>query len=231
MPANEAELAFLQRQVRDNPRSVAFVALAEQLRRAGRIPEALATLREGERHRPDHAPARVVLARVHLDLGNRKLAHDVLTDVVRVDPENLAAASLLGRLLAEEGRVDEAERLLERLRMHGGEEADIARALIERARRAAEIPRTADPFDHPAVAARLAALGAPDRALALWQRLDGAAPGNRVVREQMEALRAIRTATPPSPPADAPLPEWPSPARTPTIAALRRYADRVLRDA
>jgi hypothetical protein len=87
MAASEAELAALVRQVRDNPRSIAFVALAEALRRAGRPHDALATLREGERHRPDFGPARVVLARTHLDLGHREMAIDVLAEVARSDAE------------------------------------------------------------------------------------------------------------------------------------------------
>lgn len=231
MVPSDAEIAVLVRQVRDNPRSVAFVALAEALRKHGRHTEALAALRDGERNRPDHTPARVVLARIHLDLGNHALALEVLDDVVRVDPENLAATALLARLLVEDGRIEEAAPLVERLRMSGGAEAELAHILDRQTRRVTEIPVGDDAFDCAALADRFAARSATGPALAIWTRIYTAHPEHPIVRRRLSEAQALHAGTP-GPAAVsrvADLPEWPGPATSPRIARLRAYADHVLR--
>lgn len=223
MAASEAELAALVRQVRDNPRSIAFVALAEALRRAGRPHDALATLREGERHRPDFGPARVVLARTHLDLGHRAMAIEVLSEVARSDAENVAGVALLARLLSEDGRFAEADQLLQRLRMTGGAEAELADILTRQSEELQRVPQTEDPFDAPTVADALAERGALDAAVRIWRRLALVDPRHPVVRQRIEELEARRVAAS----AEADIADAPRPARASAAAAVRRYAHRV----
>ena len=115
MDVSEQEISRLRGRLREDPRSLAFVPLAEALRRRGRSAEALAIVRAGLRHRPDHVAARVVLARLHLDAGARTLALGVLEEVVKADQENVAAGALLGELWIAEGRLREARELLQRL--------------------------------------------------------------------------------------------------------------------
>ena len=184
----EAEIARLARRVRDEPRSTAFVALADALRRDGRFGEGLQVLREGFRVHPDHPPARVVLGRIHLEMGNRPLASEVLAEVVQSEPENLAATSLLARILVEDGRVAEARPLIDRMRM-----ANVPDATLRELVRASESsdeppPRGADPFDHPSVADRFVRAGHYHRALALWRRLATHHPTSATVRAHLHAL-------------------------------------------
>ncbi len=190
MSPAEAEIARLYRRVRDEPRSTAFVGLGDALRRAGRHGEGLRVLREGFRVHPDHPAARVVLARIHLEMGNRALAAEVLGDVVRTDPENLAAASLLARLYVEDGRPQDARPLVERLRQANHPDAalrDLAAALAP-VEEDPGLPRSDDPFDRPEVAARLARAGHYHRAWALWSRLAAANPGSALARDHVAAL-------------------------------------------
>lgn len=166
----EVEIARLYRRVREEPRSTAFVGLADALRRAGRPGDGLQVLREGFRVHPDHPAARVVLARIHLELGNRPLATDVLVEVARNDAENLAAAALLARILVDEGRLVEARPFVERLRDANHPDAklrELAAALVQ-----PEPPRSRseDPFDRPAIAGRMAARGHYGRASAILTR-------------------------------------------------------------
>lgn len=187
MSALDAEIARLTRRVRTEGRSTAFVALADALRRADRHAEALQVLREGFRGFPDHGPARVVLARVHLDMGNRGLAEEVLEDVIRLAPENLAAVSTLARLRIDDGRFKDAAPLVARLRAAAPD--DPAVATFDLAPRVASgRPRTSDPFDAPALADRWARLGRYDRALAMWRRLAAAAPDDPEARERVGEL-------------------------------------------
>lgn len=168
MPPPDGEIERLYRRVREEPRSVAFVALADALRHEGRLAEGLRVLREGFRVHPDHPAGQMVLARIHVEIGNRPLALEVLADVVRTDPENLAAVAQLARLHAADGRWGEAEPLVARLREAGHPDGR-ARELspLPRASEASEV----DPFESPSAALRLARRGAYDRA---WRMLERA---------------------------------------------------------
>lgn len=184
----EAEIARLTRRLRDDPRSTAFVALADTLRREGRFGEGLQVLREGFRVHADHAPARVVLGRIHLEMGHRALASEVLSEVVQADPENLAAASLLARILVEDGRMGEARPLIDRLRMANHPDGAL-RALVPASVPEWEPPpRGADPFDHTTLAARFARLGHYPRARAIWRRLLAEHPSFTAAHAQIALL-------------------------------------------
>ncbi|MDP2312504.1 MAG: tetratricopeptide repeat protein [Pseudomonadota bacterium] len=184
----EAEIARLARRVREEPRSTVFVALADALRREGRFGEGLQILREGFRVHPDHAAARVVLGRIHLEMGHRSLASDVLAEVVQADPENLAAASLLARIFVEDGRMGEARPLVERLRMANHPDGALGSRVPDAGRSTEPPPRGSDPFDHPRLAARFAQAGHYHRAAALWRRLDREHPSLASIQEPLLAL-------------------------------------------
>ncbi len=185
---DEAEIERLYRRVREEPRSTAFVGLGDALRRAGRLSEGLQVLREGFRVHPDHPAARVVLARIHLEMGNRPLATEVLEEVVRGDAENLAAASLLARIYVDDGRPMDARPLIERLRL--GDHPDAAHRDFASPGAGADggDPRSADPFDLPSLADRLARAGHYRRAWGIWERLAAANPGSATARERLAAL-------------------------------------------
>lgn len=207
MPGSQ-ELDRLARRVRDEPRSTAFVAYAEALRRAGRHVEGLQVLREGFRSHPDHAPGRVVMARIHLDLGRRAVAMAVLEEVTRSDTGNVAAGATLARLLVEEGRLAEAGVVVDRLVAGGGVDGSVGEVIeLLRLAQAAGAVRGPDPFDQPALADRLARRGYPERALAILRRVLAAHPDNLAIGTRVAELeRTVAESPADAPPADPPRP-------------------------
>jgi tetratricopeptide (TPR) repeat protein len=89
--ADSPRLEELRRRVLLDPASIAFAALAEEYRRAGRYVEAISTCRAGLQRHPAYLSARVTLGRALLELGQYDEARDQLEQVLKVAPENLAA--------------------------------------------------------------------------------------------------------------------------------------------
>ena len=88
----------LRRRVQGDPASIAFAALAEEFRRAGRFKEAVETSRAGLRHHPTYVSARVTLGRSLVELQEFDQAERELAFVLRSAPDNLAARRALGEL-------------------------------------------------------------------------------------------------------------------------------------
>jgi tetratricopeptide (TPR) repeat protein len=88
----------LRRRVQGDPASIAFAALAEEFRRAGRFKEAVETSRAGLRHHPTYVSARVTLGRSLVELQELEQAERELSFVLRSAPDNLAARRALGEL-------------------------------------------------------------------------------------------------------------------------------------
>jgi len=74
-----------------DPASIAFAALAEAYRRAGRFEDAIATCVTGLKRHPSYLSARVTLGRALMDAGRHEEARVELELVRRAAPENLAA--------------------------------------------------------------------------------------------------------------------------------------------
>ncbi len=89
--AESARIEELRRRVQMDPASIAFAALAEEYRRAGRFEEAVATCQAGLLRHPAYMSARVTLGRALLEMGQFDEARAELEHVLRVSPENLAA--------------------------------------------------------------------------------------------------------------------------------------------
>jgi hypothetical protein len=89
-PANT--LDELRRRIGHGTTPVAFAALAEEHRRAGRLDEAVAVCREGLARYPTYASARVTLGRALLDLGDTSGALEELQEAVAQAPANHPAA-------------------------------------------------------------------------------------------------------------------------------------------
>lgn len=81
----------LRRRVQLDPASIAFAALAEEYRRAGRIDDAIATCVTGLKRHPSYLSARVTLGRALMDAGRIEEARAELEGVLRAAPDNLAA--------------------------------------------------------------------------------------------------------------------------------------------
>lgn len=98
----------LRRRLDQNPSSIAFAQLAEALRRAGRVEEAVETCRAGLVHHPTYSSARVTLGRALLEQGDLEAAQAELNEVLAVAPENLAAIRGLAEIHQQRGQQDEA---------------------------------------------------------------------------------------------------------------------------
>lgn len=98
----------LKRRVQVDPASIAFAALAEEYRRAGRFEEAIATCQSGLQRHPAYLSARVTLGRALLELNRFDEAREELEHVLRAAPENLAAIRGLAEIHHRRGELPEA---------------------------------------------------------------------------------------------------------------------------
>lgn len=95
---DDSRLAELRRRVELDPMSIAFAALAEEYRKAGRPEEAVGVCRTGLTRHPAYLSARVTLGRALLDLGELDDAEAELRHVLKVAPDNLAATRALAEV-------------------------------------------------------------------------------------------------------------------------------------
>jgi tetratricopeptide (TPR) repeat protein len=80
--ADSPRIEDLRRRIQEDPASLAFAPLAEELRRAGRIQEAVRVCRTGLALHPEYLSARATLGRALLDLGQLDDALAELTAVL-----------------------------------------------------------------------------------------------------------------------------------------------------
>jgi tetratricopeptide (TPR) repeat protein len=98
----------LRRRVQKDPASIAFAQLAEELRRAGLLDEAVDTARTGLVLHPEYVSARVTLGRALLALGQLDEASAELSQVLATAPDNLAATRALADTCRQQGRLPDA---------------------------------------------------------------------------------------------------------------------------
>ena len=89
--ADPSRIEELRRRVRVDPASIAFAALAEEYRRAGRYHEAVETCLAGLQRHPMYLSARVTLGQSLLELRRYDAAQEQFERVISLAPENLAA--------------------------------------------------------------------------------------------------------------------------------------------
>lgn len=102
--AESSRIEELRRRVQLDPASIAFAALAEEYRRAGRNEEAVSVCRAGLERHPAYLSARVTLGRALLEMGQYEDARTELEHVLRLAPENLAAIRGLADIHSRHGR-------------------------------------------------------------------------------------------------------------------------------
>ena len=98
-----SRIEALRRRVEQDPASIAFAQLAEELRRAGSYADAAAVCRAGLLHHPGYVSARVILGRALIDLGELDAAQVELDEVLHLAPQNLAAVRALADLHQRRG--------------------------------------------------------------------------------------------------------------------------------
>ena len=117
----EARLRDLKQRVEREPRSRFFVPLAEEYRKAGRLPEAIRALEKGLESHPGYVAARVALARAFLEAGRIDEAMAAFSKVLGDDPSNLVAAKALGDIHLSRGEPMEALKRYLRFRAVSGD--------------------------------------------------------------------------------------------------------------
>jgi predicted Zn-dependent protease len=91
----DSRIAELRRRLREDPASIAFAQLGEDLRRAGRHQEAVDVCRAGLASYPAYLSARVTLGRALIDLNQLDEAQSELETVLNSSPDRFPAARAL----------------------------------------------------------------------------------------------------------------------------------------
>jgi tetratricopeptide (TPR) repeat protein len=157
---DDAELLELRRRVREDPASLAFAQLAEQLRRTGNTDEAVGVCRAGLVHHPANLTARVTLGRALVELGRLDEAFTELTFVLDATPGNLAAIRALAEIYQRRGMISEALVHYRRALQLAQHDRDLAHTVGEIEQNAAQHrklppPRIEELFDFDALMAQL----------------------------------------------------------------------------
>ena len=93
----------LRKRLEKEPGSRFFAQLAEELRKAGELSEAVRVSREGLARHPAYPSARMTLGRALLDAGDLAAAIDEFRVVLRGAPDNILAGRFLGECLERLG--------------------------------------------------------------------------------------------------------------------------------
>jgi tetratricopeptide (TPR) repeat protein len=101
--ADSPRIQELRRRVHQDPASLAFAPLAEELRRAGRLAEAIDACRTGLARHPEYLSARATLGRALLDHGELDASLTELSKVLAAAPEHLAALKGIAEIHARRG--------------------------------------------------------------------------------------------------------------------------------
>jgi tetratricopeptide (TPR) repeat protein len=108
MPDVDSRVRELERRVAREPGSRFFVPLAEEYRKAGRLPDAIKALEAGLAVHEGYVAARIALARAHLEAGRIDDSVAAFSKALGEDPSNLVAAKALGDLHLSRGEPLEA---------------------------------------------------------------------------------------------------------------------------
>ena len=154
--APEQRVEALRRRLVDDPRSLAFVSLAEELNRAGAYDEAANVAQQGLLNHPDSVAGRLVLAVAEAEKDNVREALEQIKRALIIDQENPKALALMGRILLKRGLAKRAVQFLSHAVKLAPTEAAYGNLLQEARRQAQETaPKPPPPpvFDGDAVPA------------------------------------------------------------------------------
>jgi hypothetical protein len=103
--ADNPRIEELRRRVREEPASIAFAQLAEELRRAAQYLEAVEVCRSGLEMYPGYLSVHVTLGRCLVELDRLDEAEQELERVRESAPDNLAAIRALSKIQERRGMV------------------------------------------------------------------------------------------------------------------------------
>lgn len=105
-------LAALKRSLRDDPRSLAFVTLAQEHNRLHQHAEAADVAQRGLLSHPDSVAGRLSLAVAEAERDNIREALEQIKRALIIDQENPSALALMGRILLKRGLAKRAVQFL-----------------------------------------------------------------------------------------------------------------------
>jgi Flp pilus assembly protein TadD len=123
------DIRTLTARVADEPTSLAFLELAEALRRRGQLEAAVKVARGGLSRYPGLADAHDLMARILSDQGDLAGAFDAWADALRIDPMRTGALKGIAFLYFRAGDVAAAVEHLQRAAEADPDDVSIAQAL------------------------------------------------------------------------------------------------------
>ncbi|HEU4526222.1 MAG TPA: tetratricopeptide repeat protein [Gemmatimonadales bacterium] len=159
------DIRTLTARVADEPTSLAFLELAEALRRRGQLEAAGKVARGGLSRYPGLADAHDLLARILSDQGDLAGAFDAWADALRLDPMRTGALKGIAFLYFRAGDAAAAIEHLQRAAEADPDDISIAQALARVRRETRVVPRDPEPEPPPPEPEDFAStLGAPSAA-------------------------------------------------------------------
>ena len=110
--ADRQRAEALRRRLAEDPRSLAFVSLAEELNRLGEFEEAATVAQRGLLTHPDSVAGRLALAVAEAERGQVKEALEQIKRALIIDQENPKALALMGQILLRRGLAKRAVQFL-----------------------------------------------------------------------------------------------------------------------
>ncbi len=124
-PFSAEHLNQLRQRWERDPKSRAFLQLAEEYRRAGQLDEAVHVLRAGLKEHPTYLSAQVALGRCLMESGVPDAAAEILERAVARDPTQLVANKLLVEAYLAKGQADKASERLNLYKLFNDRDAEI----------------------------------------------------------------------------------------------------------
>ena len=191
-PGAEGRIRELKRRITQDPTSPLFMALAEEYRAAGHLPEAVRILEKGVNTYAGYVSARVALARAYLEVGRTEESITMFSRALASDPGNLVAARSLAEIHLSRGDRIEGIKKYKLYRALSGDRSvdEIIVKIGAELTGAPEAPKETPQPQGRVLADLYLAQGHPEEALAIYEELAQADPSN----SELERLRQAAAA-------------------------------------
>ncbi len=116
----DERIAKCEKILKGNRTSQVFAPLADALRLKGELDQAFRICRQGLRVHPDYGAGHLVMAKINLDRKMYDWAEQELNEAVALESESRASEQLRVEILLAKGDFEQAQKLLSKLQMIGG---------------------------------------------------------------------------------------------------------------